>query len=361
MSSNVVSEDIRALISLKLHLKTSDTPLLKYWSDKKNFERILEADQAELFHYGFEPALIKSAASFDRADTEIKRFSDMGGCFLPITSEKYPSMLREIADPPVLLCVLGNANVLNELSIAVIGARKAGNDGVKFAFNLGRELAKCGVTVVSGFAFGVDINAHMGAAENGATVAVLGSGFNKIYPQEHKRYLEKILKKGAVISDFPLDEPANPYNFPRRNRIISGLCKGVVVVEASKKSGSLITARLALEQGRDVFAVPANPTSFNNATNYLIKNGAILVESYLDVIKEYKSDFKDLLTEPESLYIPPAEYKDVWDCLLIEPMNVDELLNKSGLTYDKIFTSVTFFELEKKLIRGADGRYNIVK
>ena len=199
----------------------------------------------------------------------------------------YPNKLKLIYDPPELLYCLGDIRLLNEPSIAIVGTRNASNYGKRIAYNLSQELSKRGVTIISGLASGIDSYAHEGAFKNvGKTIAVLGSGIDIIYPKENEDLYKSIIKNGGlIVSEFPLGTKPEKDNFPKRNRIISGLSDGVVVVEAKKKSGALITADLALEQGRSVFAVPGNIDSQNSeGTNNLIKEGAVPVTSYLDIL-----------------------------------------------------------------------------
>ena len=199
----------------------------------------------------------------------------------------YPNKLKLIYDPPELLYCLGDIRLLNEPSIAIVGTRNASNYGKRIAYNLSQELSKRGVTIISGLASGIDSYAHEGAFKNvGKTIAVLGSGIDVIYPKENEDLYKSIIKNGGlIVSEFPLGTKPEKDNFPKRNRIISGLSDGVVVVEAKKKSGALITADLALEQGRSVFAVPGNIDSQNSeGTNNLIKEGAVPVTSYLDIL-----------------------------------------------------------------------------
>ncbi len=208
---------------------------------------------------------------------------------ISILDEDYPKDLKNIPDAPVILYIKGGLNN-SSLNIAVIGSRKASSYGLSTAKRISSQLASLGVTVISGMARGIDSAAHEGALEvSGQTVAVLGSGLLNIYPPENIKLAKQISQNGAVISEFSLRTPPLRENFPRRNRIVSGLSRGVVVVEAAQRSGALITADLALDQGRDVFAVPGevdSPTSYG--TNYLIKQGAKLIDSAEDVLEEYK-------------------------------------------------------------------------
>lgn len=206
-----------------------------------------------------------------------------------IDEQGYPELLSHIYDPPPLLFIKGNLPEKNILAIAVVGSRNPTPYGVKMAEELGYELAKAGVTVVSGMARGIDSAAHIGALRaGGKTIAVFGTGIDVIYPKENIKLAKDIEEKGALISEFPLGTPPDKWNFPRRNRIISGMSHGVVVVEAREKSGALITADFALEQGREVFAVPGRadmPASFG--THKLLRDGAKLVERVEDIIEEF--------------------------------------------------------------------------
>jgi DNA processing protein len=216
-------------------------------------------------------------------DLEAVRQHNAG--IVTLADENYPAMLTQIPDPPPFLYVMGEL-FSDDRAVAVVGARNASQYGLQTANRLARELAGCGVTVVSGMARGIDTAAHEGAlSANGRTIAVAGCGLGRVYPPENKELFESIASTGAVVSEFPMNTPPNAGNFPARNRIISGLCVGVVVVEAAARSGSLITARMALEQNREVMAVPGSVASFKSAgTHNLIKQGAALVENARDVL-----------------------------------------------------------------------------
>ncbi len=222
---------------------------------------------------------------------------------ITIQDKAYPSVLRQIHDPPIVLYVKGYYLETDKLSLAVVGSRKSSEYGLKMARTISINLAKEGITIVSGLARGIDTQAHQGALSvKGRTLAILGSGLLRIYPPENEKLYNEVTSNGAVISEFPLNCPPYRYNFPRRNRIISGLSLGVVVVEARKKSGSLITANMALEQGRDVFAIPHRAGLFSSqGTNELIKQGAILIQSAQDVIEELNPEVKKYLQ-----YVPKS-------------------------------------------------------
>lgn len=212
--------------------------------------------------------------------------------------EDYPPLLAHIADPPLVLYALGDVKVLSELAVAMVGTRRPTAYGSAVATRLARELAERRLVIVSGLARGIDSASHRGALEaKGKTVAVLGSGLDVIYPRENKRLAEEIVgSSGAMISEFPPGTAPAPENFPIRNRIISGLALGSVIVEAAEYSGSLITARLALEQNREVFAVPGNITSAQSfGPNHLIKQGAKLVDQWFDVVEEFPASVRTQL------------------------------------------------------------------
>ena len=238
------------------------------------------------------PGQIKRLSSYklENAYAVIKRCESLGYRIITFYDREYPELLRHIANPPMVLYVSGDISCLSEgLSIAVVGSRTASNYSLRIAETMAADMASSGVTVVSGGALGVDGAAHEGALKvNGKTVAVLGCGINTGYLKANEGLRNRISKTGALLSEYPPDEPASSRNFPVRNRIISGLSRGTLVIEAGEKSGSLITAKLALEQGRDVFAVPGDITSLDyTGVNKLIREGAKPVFSAKDVLSEY--------------------------------------------------------------------------
>lgn len=232
----------------------------------------------------------------NKANDEMERLEALGMNVMTLRDENYPPLLREIYDPPIVLYIRGDLEQAGRLPcIAVVGSRRASTYGVNAAQSLARDIAGSGLTIISGLARGIDAAAHRGALEAGGyTVAVVGTGLDITYPKEHRKLQDEIAERGAVISEFPLGTPPLPQNFPYRNRILSGLSLGVLIVEAAEHSGSLITARMAYEQGREVFAVPGNITSQNSfGPNYLIKDGAKLVQQWRDVIEELPRDIRE--------------------------------------------------------------------
>lgn len=236
------------------------------------------------------------------AEREIDAAAKAGCQLVAYADPAYPPLLKQIADPPLVLYVRGNISTLSGHSLAIVGTRRPSAYGLQVSRRLARDLAERNLVIVSGLARGIDSAAHHGALEaKGQTVAVQGRGMDAIYPSENKRLAERIAESGAVISEFPLGTSPSPENFPIRNRIISGLSLGVLIVEASEYSGSLITARLATEQNREVFAVPGNITSAQSfGTNQLIKQGAKLADQWMDIVEEFPPQVRMQLLPPDA-------------------------------------------------------------
>src|SRR3984893_2988107 len=260
-------------------------------------EKIFQLNSEEIAAAGVPRNTAHSIAEFrdfEPLEKELCELPNIGARLVKWTDADYPSNLRQIADPPPFLFVRGPAHLTDSNCIAVVGARAASDIGRRMAQRLGLELAAKGFTVVSGLARGIDGEAHQGALDaHGKTLAVLGCGVDVIYPAEHRKLAEAIIAGGgALIRDIPIGAQPLAENFTTRNRILSGLCLGVVIVEAAEKSGSLITARMALEQDRQVFAVPGSPlTGKTRGSNRLLKDGAKLVEWAEDVIEELAPQF----------------------------------------------------------------------
>lgn len=281
--------------------------------------------------------------------TEIAAAADAGVRIVPLTDPTYPRLLREIPDPPPLVYVAGDPGAL-ERPIAVVGSRNATRYGTDTTRALCADLAALGFTVVSGMAVGIDAAAHEGAlAGGGRTVAVLGSGLGRIYPPQHRRLFERIAVHGAILSEFPMDAEPEAHHFPVRNRIISGMSLGTVVVEATRNSGSLITARLAAEQNREVFAVPGSVQSFKSTgTHTLIKEGAKLVENAQDIVAELSPALFAAGSARARRRAPEATGEEavVLDALGPYPLHIDELVRK--LATDAGTLSGILLQLELK-------------
>lgn len=265
-------------------------------------QAIFRASKAELEEAGLSAAVAQSVASgsaFNEAVLQHEKVTELGVVLVPITDAAYPSRLREIFDPPPLLYARGRLELLGHLMLAVVGTRRPTNYGVQVAARLSKDLSVAGLTISSGMARGIDTAAHRAVLEAGGdTIAVLGCGVDEVYPSENRKLAESLYEKGLVISEFPMGAPPFPQNFPVRNRIISGMSAGVLVVEGGEYSGSTITAKLASEQNREMFAVPGNVTSkMSWGPNLLIKQGAKLVQEWNDVVTELKAEDRRELTE----------------------------------------------------------------
>jgi DNA processing protein len=313
-------------------------------------ERALAATAPELSAVrGVSGAAAASLLSHDGgpfAKAECERVAQTGAAVVDILSERYPKLLMEIPDPPPYLYLVGELKG-SEPAVAIVGSRRASQYGLCTATRLARDLAGCGVTVVSGMARGIDTAAHWGAVKGGGrSIAVLGCGIDVVYPPENGALFEAVGRSGALISEFPMGTAPLAENFPRRNRIISALSRGVVVVEAGERSGSLITARYALEQGREVFAVPGNVTcSGSRGGNGLIKEGAKLVERVEDILEELSLAPPAGVPHPPSFSLTPQE-AELYALLCRGPLQIDDIIVQSALTAGEV--SATLLRLELK-------------
>jgi DNA processing protein len=292
---------------------------------------------------------------------ELSLLKEVGGEVITLEDDDYPRRLRDVYDPPALLYVRGKLRSEDELAIAVVGSRKTSPYGRWFTEKIGQDLARHGITVVSGMARGIDSVAHKGALQGGGrTIAVLGCGVDVIYPSENRNLFYQIIEQGAIVSEFPMRSIPEGVHFPRRNRIISGLSIGVVIVQASAKSGSLITAGYALEQGREVFAVPGNVgAEGSRGTNQLIKEGAKLVDSTEDILEEILPQWKrekEATLSPETPVLDLSEEEKALYCFLGEtPMHIDAIIRETQLDPGKVSSLLLNLEL-KGLIHQSPGK-----
>ncbi len=316
------------------------------------------------------------AKSFDeRAKREFDEVKKLGGDILVLDDGSYPDILREIADPPPVLYVKGDWQAcFDQPSIGVVGSRSCSTYGENASEMLARDLASRGITITSGLARGIDTVAHRGAMRaSGRTIAVMGTGLDAVYPRENNGLVREILAKGGcLVTQFPLGTPPLKENFPYRNRIISGLSLGILVVEASERSGSLITARLAVEQDREVMAVPGNITSGNSfGTNYLIKSGAKLVQQWQDIVAELPAEIAAKILPPKTddrkqreksqneNYIPPdlsPNETTVYKALsLDDATHIDTLVESCGLSFGDLNSALVSLDI-RDLIRVLPGK-----
>jgi DNA processing protein len=308
---------------------------------------------------------LRGFAEWEEVEKEMRRAEQAGVMLIPFSDPNYPPRLRMIADPPPLLYVKGAICADDDRAVAVVGSRSASEYGQRVARNLCRDLASLGFTVVSGMARGLDGAAHEAAlSAGGRTLAVLGSGVDRPYPPEHEKLYHRIREKGAVISEFPMGTRPLAFNFPARNRLISGLSLGVVVVEATEKSGSLITAALALEQGREVFAVPGEVgASRSRGTHQLIRQGAKLVESAADIVEEIAPQLLNRASgsRPCAQRMLPqqarAEARKVFALLQERSAQIDEVIERSGLSPAEVSEILLDLELQGYVRQLAGKRY----
>jgi DNA processing protein len=349
--------------------------------------QIFAASRLSLEKEGLKPETIRelhNSEILEKANAEIERLERLGAVVITLEDEDYPLLLREIYDPPIALYVRGDLKkACARPCLAVVGSRRSSTYGVNAALSLPRDLARNGLTIVSGLARGIDAAAHRGALEvagesakesskeigekiKGLTVAVVGTGLETIYPKEHKKLEDEIAASGAVISEFPLGTPPLPQNFPYRNRVLSGLCLGVLIVEAAEHSGSLITARMAYEQGREVFAVPGNITSQTSfGPNFLIKDGAKLVQHWRDIVEELPRDVKDgilSVDRPKSgaatsnvqpMFETVAMSDDERTLLNLitadAPSHIDQLLISSGMNSPALMSALLELQMKDRI------------
>jgi len=268
----------------------------------KTPQAVFRASRSELEAAGLSSGLAQSVASgcaFDDAVTQQQKLAEAGALVVPFTDSRYPPRLKEIFDPPPLLYARGRTELVAELMLGIVGTRRPTAYGTAAAARLSKDLAGAGLAIVSGMARGIDTAAHRAVLEAaGSTIAVFGCGVDEVYPSENRKLAEQIAREGLILSEFPMGTPPYPQNFPIRNRIIAGMSVGVLVVEGGEYSGSAITAKLAAEQNREVFAVPGNITSkMSWGPNLLIKQGAKLVQEWNDVVVELQADDRRRLVD----------------------------------------------------------------
>lgn len=335
--------------------------LLDYFGD---LERAWLAPAEELHRAGLDRRslenLLEARATLD-LEREVQRIADAGARVRTWESPDYPRLLREIPDPPPVLYIKGTLTEEDAWAIAVVGTRRATAYGREVTRRLVTTLARSGITIVSGLARGIDAEAHRAALDaGGRTIAVLGCGIDHVYPPEHRRLAAEIVAHGALVSDYPIGTPPEGVNFPPRNRIISGLSLGVLITEAGRGSGALITADFAAEQGRDVFAVPGSILMRGSAgTNALIQNGAKVVLDAADILEELNLTM--VSEQVEARQVLPA---DETEAVLLahlseEPLHVDDLQRQVGLPIAQVTSTLALMEL-KGMVRQAGGMKYVV-
>ncbi len=335
-------------------------------------QHIFKSSVADLRHAGLSSAAIEQVRNSDQQVEEDLAWLDAHQRHHIITlhDPRYPSLLKELNDSPALLYVNGDPDLLSMPQLAVVGSRSATAGGLEIAGDFSHELAKAGVVVTSGLALGIDAAAHKGALDaGGKTLAVLGTGPDRIYPARHLKLAEQIVDSGTIVTEFVPGTTPRKDHFPRRNRVISGLAAGTLVVEAAKRSGSLITARFAMEQGKEVFAIPGsirNPQA--KGCHALIREGAKLVESVEEIIEDLGPLFATLFSEQtheqndtqiESVIAEKMtdEQKLIMEKLGYDPVSVNELVERSGLTASEVSSILLSLELEGHVSSQTGGMY----
>lgn len=299
---------------------------------------------------GLKPEVAEAICRFSDwkgVEDQLSRLQRSGATLITWNDPHYPAMLRHIHDPPPFLCMIGELHPADSLAVAVVGSRRPTSYGLRMARELSAGLTHFGITVVSGLARGIDAAAHWAALkEGGRTIAVLGSGVDVIYPAEHKSLAQRIISQGAILSELPLGAQPDAENFPARNRIISGMSRGTVVVEAAEKSGSLITAHAAAEQGREVFAVPGPVGEHSRGTHRLLRNGAKLTETAVDVIEEIAPQLVVRAARPAQPRTLPLEAAALVELLRASPLHIDELIARSGQAPTQVLSVLLDLEIQ---------------
>ena len=330
-------------------------------------DQVFSASRASLTSLGFSDKLAEALQKpdWDKVDEDLRWLEQPGNSALTLDDLDYPAQLREISNPPAVLFVKGNPALLLEPQLAMVGSRNPSPPGVNTAIQFAEALAEAGFTITSGLALGIDAASHQGALNvNGQTIAVAGTGLDRVYPACHKQLAMQIVERGALVSEFPPGTLAKASHFPRRNRIISGLCVGLLVVEAAQESGSLITARLALEQNREVFAIPGsihNPLA--RGCNALIRQGAKLVETAQDIFEEL-GQYNQCYMRSESEMAQTSldlEQQNLLKLIPYSPTTVDTLVQQSGWSAEEVSSTLLVLELQGYISGLAGGGYLRIK
>jgi DNA processing protein len=332
-----------------------------------DLRRAWEASERDLRATGLDSetmnSLLRTRARID-PDAEMAKIERVGASLLTPEDANYPSLLKNLPDPPLALYLRGTLTSQDDLALAVVGTRKATTYGRDAAAFFSRQLAQQGVTIISGLAHGIDSAAHRSALEaGGRTIAVLGCGIDRVYPSDHTELAGQITRQGALISEFPVGSKPEAKHFPRRNRIISGLSLGVLVVEAPEKSGAMITADQAAEQGREVFAVPgAIFSAASTGTNRLIQEGAKLVITVEDILDELNIARHKVEARVLTRQVAPAGSAEapLLRFLSSQPLPVDELVRQSGLPTAEVLSALTLLELQGYVEDDGRGSYRRV-
>jgi len=362
ISGSSSSDKVYSWLCLRLIKGVGNSIFLKLLQAFGSPDKALEADEYDLINAGIRRDVARNIIKRDflsDPEKEIEKIRKLNARIITFDSEEYPPLLKEIDYPPVLLYALGKKIPSDQFFIAVVGSRNASHYGIRTAGNISYRLARLGIGIVSGMAKGIDTYAHKGAIKaNGYTIAVLGTGIDVIYPRENRELFQKIKESGTIITEFPTGTPPEAKNFPIRNRIISGISKGVLVVEATRRSGSLITASFAIDQGREVFAIPGMIDSIRSqGTHFLIKQGAKLVEDVEDILEEFgiRVEEPQDKKEDKALIKLNNQEKKIYECLDETPVHIDEIIRSTELDPSEVLSTLLRMEL-KGIVRQMPGR-----
>ena len=333
-----------------------------------SYQSIYKAADKEYNHFGLKEGQIdrmrQSKANVEPLLKELQSCKEQQIHVVDILEDRYPYYLKQIADPPIILFVKGDLSCLDKPALAIVGSRKCSEYGFEVTYKLSSELAQLGLIIISGLACGIDEAAHKGALKTGNTMAVMGTGINVCYPNQNYQVYKQISERGCLISEYFLGTPPLPHQFPKRNRIISGMAVGVVVAEADIKSGSLITAELALEHNREIFAVPGNINSkMSLGTNELIKNGAKCITKVEDIIEELPYTIRTKLNFSKSNLFENNCYELAQDESMVyayvsqQPIHFDELFKNTKLPHEVIHPSLIRLEIKGLIKRLPGERY----
>jgi DNA processing protein len=363
-----IEPDVAQWVALSLIDGVGSATLCQLLSQFGTPANVFAASRSQLRHIVSDNITAAICAGVDEATITptLEWLSQPGNHLITLADSIYPKALLEIANPPALLYAKGQLDCLSLPCLAVVGSRNATPQGEKNAEDFAENLSRHGLCIVSGMALGIDGAAHRGALKaNAPTIAVVGTGLDIVYPAKHRDLAHRIVNRGLIISEFPLGTPSKAQNFPRRNRIISGLSIGCLVIEANLDSGSLITARQAAEQGREVFAIPGSIHSpVAKGCHQLIKQGAKLVESTEDILSEIQPilplqphfNTSPIGSLPERANASP-EANTVLDSMGVDPIHFDVLLTATGLTVSALSTMLTLLELDGKISPLHGGKF----
>lgn len=337
--------------SLRRLLLSFGSPQQIFSASRTALAKFVPAETASIIRDG--------GAGGEHLDTVASWLEDPANHVVTLADAEYPQALLEAPDPPLLIYVKGRTELLNHCSLAIVGSRSASPQGIANAESFAKALSDAGLTIISGLALGIDAAAHRGGLAGAASsVAVVGTGLDLVYPARNRDLAHRLAVEGAILSEFPLGTPALGANFPRRNRLISGMARGCLVIEAALQSGSLITARLANEQGKDVFAIPGSIHSpLSKGCHVLIKQGAKLVDTAQDILEELRIPFSSAARPPAAMAASDTQTQFLLDQLGFYPCDIDTLCERCGFHSDVVLPLLTQLEIDGRIAALPGGRF----